>query len=215
MGATPYSILNSKFQHFTFNKEEITLEIGTSWWDGHTVFINDWTKQHGGEFITIDVIDETILEQQYLWQCNSLSAVDFRTCTSGSDWCRDILPTLGKKIKVLYLDNFDWIWLSPDNTIHYNIQKQIEAYAKRGVVMNNVNCQQEHLLQVQYCLPYLSDECLIIMDDTICEINFPVTFGGKCFTALPVLRDAGFDVQPCGTPDSSNRYWGTYGYRKK
>ena len=108
---------------------------------------------------------------------------------SGSIWCRDILPGLNKTIKVLYLDNFDWIW-DPKDIAPY-CQTQIENYAKRGVIMNNQNCQEEHKLQLEYCLPYLDKQSVVIMDDTFYNNG---VWDGKCATAIPLLLANGFTM---------------------
>jgi hypothetical protein len=91
---------------------------------------------------------------------------------------------------VLYLDNFDWIW-DEDNLADY-IKEQIQQYAQRGVVMNNRNCQEEHRLQVQYCLPYLDKQSVVIMDDTFYNNGI---WNGKCATAIELLMQNGYVIK--------------------
>ena len=57
--------------------------------------------------------------------------------------------------------------------------------------MNNQNCQDEHRLQLEYCLPYLDEQSVVIMDDTF-YINGQ--WDGKCATAIPLLLQNGFKL---------------------
>ncbi len=200
MGAEPYKILKTKFKNLTFQPHEFVLEIGSDWWDCHSKFLHFWSYINDTSFISVDVIEYPKTKHGYL-------GIDFRTSTSGSDWCRDELPKLNKKIKVLYLDNFDWIW-NPENIPAF-IQEQIDSYAKRGVVMNNDNCKEEHRLQVERCLPFMAEQSLVIMDDTFPDFRYPSGWSGKCGSAIGLLKEHGYiikEVPGLGWPAGAYAY---------
>ena len=178
MGVKPYTNLENI--NLTTNQNNIAVEIGSENGEGSSVWLYTWAKQHNIEFYSVDV-EHRIRERTY-------PEINWVVTSSGSDWCKHILPGLNKKIKVLYLDNFDWIWNS--SSIDPHIQLQINAYKSRGVVMNNQNCQEEHRLQVEYCLPYLDEQSVVIMDDTF----YNSSWDGKCATAIPLLLQNGFKI---------------------
>jgi len=184
MGGMPYKILQDDryFNDIVFDKNDIILEIGSSWYDDHTVHLYNYSQKHGVDFMTVDVVDVP----------GKLSYVDSRLCKSGSEWCKDVLPTLNKKVKILHLDNFDWMY-HPDS-LDSHIQSQIESYLSRGIVMNNENSQAEHCLQVQYCMPFMAEQSIVIMDDTYLD-GLDQFWNGKCGTAVQVLLNNGYMVK--------------------
>jgi hypothetical protein len=196
MGSKPYLLLEDKFLDITLSTEHIVLEIGSERGEGSSEWLYNWAHQRGVEFHSVDVVTQTFVNNP---------KINFHTTDAGSNWCRDVLPTLNKKIKVLYLDNFDWIgkkWI--DNPPQW-ITRQIKQYALRGVVMNNENSQIEHLLQAQYCLPYMDKESIVIVDDTY--YNFSTdTWEGKCAKVMPLLVEHGYVLE-------SNQYFGHWACR--
>jgi hypothetical protein len=183
MGSKPYS----KLENFDLavDQNNIVLEIGSERGEGSSSWLYAWAKQRNIEFYSVDVEHHTHREQTY-------PEINWIVTSSGSDWCKTSLPGLNKKIKVLYLDNFDWIW-EPKNIPDW-IQEQIDSYARRGVTMNNQNCQEEHRLQLEYCLPYLDEQSVVIMDDTYYEHGNKSQLRGKCATAIPILLANGFKI---------------------
>ena len=179
MGSKPYAKLENI--DLTVNQNNIVVEIGSERGDGSSVWLYNWAKKHNIEFYSVDV-EHSNREQIY-------PEINWVVISSGSDWCKNNLPGLNKKIKILYLDNFDWIWNTVD--IPTYAQKQIEQYSNRGVVMNNQNCQDEHRLQLEYCLPYLDEQSVVIMDDTFYNNG---QWDGKCATAIPLLLQNGFEM---------------------
>lgn len=180
MGFKPYS----KLENFDLavDQNNIVLEIGSERGEGSSVWLYEWAKQRNIEFYSVDV-EHGQREREH-------PEINWVVASSGSDWCKNTLPGLNKKIKVLYLDNFDWIW-EPENIPSW-IQGQIDSYALRGVTMNNQNCQEEHRLQLEYCLPYLDEQSVVIMDDTYYNEKNQLT--GKCATAIPLLLQNGFKM---------------------
>jgi hypothetical protein len=180
MGSKPYNKLDNISLHTTH--DNIVVEIGSERGEGSSLWLHDWAKQRNIEFYSVDV-EHRMREITY-------TEINWVVTSSGSDWCKTILPGLDKKIKVLYLDNFDWIW-EPENIPDW-IRGQIDSYAQRGVAMNNQNCQEEHRLQVEYCLPYLDKQSVVIMDDTFYSTQHK--WDGKCATVIPLLMQNGFKI---------------------
>jgi len=181
MGTRPYNKLENI--NLTVKQNNIVVEIGSERGEGSSLWLYNWAKKHNLEFYSIDVEHgkREIDNPEINWVVTS----------SGSNWCKNELPGLNKKIKVLYLDNFDWIWNPTD--IPKWMQSQINKYADRGVLMNNQNCQEEHRLQVEYCLPYLDEQSVVIMDDTYYNYNNNQLIG-KCATSIPLLVENGFKI---------------------
>jgi hypothetical protein len=178
LGFKPYTELENI--NLNIDQNNIVLEIGSENGEGSSVWLHHWAKQRNMEFYSVDV-EHSRREGVY-------SNINWVVTSSGSNWCKNVLPGLNKKIKVLYLDNFDWIW-EPENMPEW-MQGQIDSYARRGVTMNNQNCQEEHRLQVEYCLPYLDEQSVVIMDDTFYYDHWD----GKCATAIPLLLQNGFEI---------------------
>jgi hypothetical protein len=180
MGSKPYSKLENF--NLTVDQNNIVLEIGSERGEGSSLWLHEWAKQRNIEFYSVDV-EHNQREQDY-------PNINWIVTNSGSEWCKTMLPSLDKKIKVLYLDNFDWIW-DPENVPDW-IPVQIASYALRGITMNNHNSQEEHRLQLEYCLPYLDEQSVVIMDDTYYNDKNQLT--GKCATAIPLLLENGFKL---------------------
>lgn len=187
MGMKPYVLLENKFQDINCSTDHIVLEIGSERGEGSSVWLHNWAKHRGMEFYSVD-IDETAKHTV------NNPDINFQVAESGSMWCKDVLPTLNKKIKVLYLDNFDWIHNEWKDNLPPFLQNLINKYASRGVIMNNENSQNEHFLQIQYCLPYLDEESIVIVDDTY--YDFPSdTWDGKCAKVMPFLAEHGYVIE--------------------
>lgn len=107
---------------------------------------------------------------------------------SGSNWAKSTWPNIAKKISLLHLDNFDWIWNV--QKIEPWIQKQIETYKiKFNKTMNNENCQQEHFEQVIALYPWLADNCIVVLDDTFIDNG---VWSGKAGPSVVYLKYQGF-----------------------
>ena len=100
------------------------------------------------------------------------------------------------KIRVLYLDNFDWIYYEPENMPPW-VQKQIMRYASFDLIMNNENSQKAHLEQTKLIASVAAEKCVIHFDDTRLvptHENTPRHFDGKGGTAVPWLVSQGWRV---------------------
>jgi hypothetical protein len=182
----PYLILSQHLNNLEVDPaKDIVLEIGSERGEGSTEFLHNWAKQKAIDLYSVDVV-------KYTDGIFDRSDIRFVVYESGSAWCRDVLPTINKQIKVLYLDNFDYIPPGWENL--EKIKNQIQQYAARGIVQNNDNCMEEHRLQAEYCLPYMADESVVIMDDTYFDQTafdagqpLEQTWHGKCSRVIPML----------------------------
>jgi len=194
MGMMPFRLLETVFTELETNENNIVVEIGSENGEGSSFFLHRWAKERGLDFYSVDVVDRAQQRYQDL-------DINFVVAESGSQWCQNVLPTLNKKIKVLYLDNFDWLYDCWTADTPPWVQDQILQYANRGIELNNENSLLEHKLQAQYCLPYLDDQCVVLIDDTF-ETYYKTEnddyvldrFSGKCGHAIPLLRAAGFKL---------------------
>jgi hypothetical protein len=83
--------------------DSIFLEIGSSRGPGcSTQELADIAYELGVKLHSVDIRPEIHSEIKH-------DNVVLHTAV-GSEWCESVLPTLGKKIAFLYLDNFDIIW---------------------------------------------------------------------------------------------------------
>jgi hypothetical protein len=191
----PYLVLEQHLKNLMVDPEQdIVLEIGSERGDGSTEFLHRWAKHKQLDLYSVDVVkyDGGIFDN---------NEIRFVTCESGSSWCRDVLPTLNKRIKVLYLDNFDYIPPGWENL--EKIKTQIKQYASRGVTQTNENCMEEHRMQAKFCMPYMCDESVIIVDDTTFDQtafdtgkNIEQTWQGKGSRVVSVLMENYYTIEP-------------------
>jgi len=175
--------LNSQLYltQLSYNQDtDIILEIGSDHNEGSTEFFNGLSVNWEIPFYTVDVIDEpqhrfTHLDH-IIWQVET-----------GSVWTKTVLPTLGKQIKVLYLDNYDWANPGPNAD---NIKAN---YAQRNVEWSNMGSQIEHLAQMINCLHYMAPQSLVICDDTPL-VEHAGTYTGKCGAVVPLLLFNGYKI---------------------
>lgn len=175
--------LNSQpyLAQLSYNQDrDMILEIGSDQNEGSTEFFNGLSVNWEIPFYTVDVVIEPQRRLAHLdniiWQVET-----------GSVWTKKILPTLGKQIKVLYLDNYDWSNPGP------NADTIITSYAFRNVDWSNLGSQIEHLHQMINCMPYMADQSLIICDDTPL-VDHSGTYTGKCGAVVPYLLCNGYQI---------------------
>jgi hypothetical protein len=162
--------------------DSVFVEIGSDRGEGSTTYLASLAEQFGTILHTVDITDRKNAINNH---ASSVWHVEV-----GSVWAAQTYPGIGKKISLLYLDNFDWIF-DPQNIPTW-ITSQIDEYKKQfNINMTNENCQQEHLAQAQALGPWMSDVSVIMCDDT-----FPVRphWQGKCGLAVPYFESIGFQV---------------------
>lgn len=153
---------------------DMILEIGSDQDEGSTAFFNALSGNQEVPFYTVDVVD--VGQNKF----KHLENIIWQISESGSHWTKSVLPTLNKKIKVLYLDNYDWCNPGP-------FAEEITArYATRNVIWSNIGSQVEHIAQMVNCLPYMAEQSVIVCDDTPL-VEHSGIYIGKCGAVVPLL----------------------------
>jgi hypothetical protein len=168
LNAQPY------LEQLSYNKDtDIILEIGSDRDEGSTPFFNGLSEGTELPFYTVDIVDEVKHKFTHLenirWEIRD-----------GATWAKEVLPTLNKKIKVLYLDNYDW------SNPGLNADRIKEQYIKYNIQWSNLGSQVEHLKQMINCLPYMAEQSLIICDDTP-YVESAGIYIGKSGAVVPFL----------------------------
>lgn len=163
--------------------KSIFLEIGSDRYEGSTEYIDNLARKYSTEFHSVDVIPHAKRRLPHLathWHIKN-----------GSDWCKDDLPLLDKTVGFVYLDNFDYDW-SVIGGHDDEFRKQQSFYSEKlGIKMTNQNCQVEHMKQMVYIFPFLSDDAVVAFDDTYTLNDCWV---GKCGPVVVWLLAKGFDI---------------------
>lgn len=108
----------------------------------------------------------------------------------GSEWAKSFNEKIGKKISLLFLDNFDFIYAGCELDDH--TEKAIWRYQKNfNIDMNNQACQIEHLKQLIFLFPHLANDCIVVADDTFLHNGCWV---GKCGPGVVYLLANDFEL---------------------
>ena len=103
------------------------------------------------------------------------------------------------KFSVILLDNFDWNWWINENSWPDFLKRQQDDYKTRfNIDMNNNNSQISHLTQAMKVAPMMTDQCVVICDDTF--MRHDGTYDGKGGAVVPYLMSIGFEpiIVDCG-----------------
>lgn len=165
-------IFKQSTEYTQFAEGDIILEIGSDRHEGST----EYFAALGPEFHTVDIIDDA--QRRLAGTPNINFHIGF-----GSEWCEHELPKLDKKIGLVYLDNFDYIW-DVDEIGNPHIEKQKQQYADMGIIMDNTNCQIEHLRQTMLIYPFLTERAVVVYDDTYTRNGCWIGKGGASVTWL-------------------------------
>lgn len=161
------------------------VEIGSDRWEGSTLFLANLANRYNRSLHTVDVND--IAKKRLK---NKVSNVQFYVM-EGSRWCKEIWPTIGKSIRLLYLDNFDYDWNIDDHNNDMINEQKIKYHDQFGIEMTNENCQTEHMKQIIFLNPYLATRCTVVCDDTY---QFNDCWIGKCGGVVLFLLTQGFKI---------------------
>lgn len=162
--------------------DTVWVEIGSERGEGSTLALAGQAQRWGTVLHSVDISD----------RCQNTLSHPALIChvSAGSTWAKNYPNTIDRPISLLHLDNFDWIW-EPANIPEW-IREQIIQYQKVfGVVMNNRNCQVEHLRQMLYLFPHMHEQCMIAMDDTYLR---DTVWTGKCGAVAVYLEANGFET---------------------
>ena len=162
----------------------VFVEIGSERWEGSTIWLDRLAGQCMTKLISVDIKSDA--QQRY---SNQLTNTEF-VVAPGSTWAKQFAST-PTDIAVLYLDNFDYIWdinlILNDTDI-----KQRRFYEEElGIPMANQTCQVEHMKQMIAIFPYLTDDAVVVFDDTHTLNDCWV---GKCGANVIWLLAQGFEI---------------------
>ena len=182
-------------QFITPSPQEIWIEIGSDRWEGSSLFFGNLAQKHAVDFYSIDLKDSSsrrVHHPNIRWQISE-----------GLQWCQTVLPTLDKKVGLVYLDNFDYAWNVNQWNDHIRDQRK-EYLEKFGVEMTNQNCQLAHIQQMLAIEPFLTHDATVICDDTYTLNDCWVGKGGGVVLYLlakgwqiKVAQDFGVILKPC------------------
>jgi len=190
MGTKIFELLE---KHMPAATTGVFVEIGSDRHEGSTAILSQLAKKHGTKLITVDITNTAKRNFEH-----ELDNVEF-VIETGSVWANNFAKT-GTDIALVYLDNFDYIYDTRDILTHPITQKQIADYAKQGIVMNNVNCQVEHMKQLLALSTCFHRDTVVIFDDTY---RFNDCWIGKCGPCVTYLMCQDYEVvewtTDCGT----------------
>lgn len=167
-------------------KEGCIVEIGSvreSITDSSTKYFNDISKKYDVNFYSIDF-------SEYCYELAKSLIGDKAILGKGEEKIQEIK----EPISILYLDNFDIINDSKhEASLRTRIKKFGNAYEKNNVDIDPTNLlsQETHLAQAQASLPKLSENGVVIFDDTP---KLGERFGGKGALAVPWLVSQGLKI---------------------
>lgn len=174
------------FEHtknYIDNIHGIVLEIGSDRYEGSTEYFYNLAKTHAVDFHTVDIDSTPSSRLAHLQDINW-------HVKPGSKWCEVDLPLLDVQVGCVYLDNFDYNW--DINTAAPWTEEQRLFYKKQlDIEMTNTASQIEHLKQCLALFPYLSEDAVIVCDDTY---TYNDCWIGKCGAVVVYLLSQGFDI---------------------
>jgi len=169
-------LYNKITDHITHCDNGHILEIGMDRGEGSTDAFIKLARKRGVHYVGVDIEPKQHTGEH----------VHVHTMT-GEKYLSDNT----KQFSIVYLDNFDWNYWTPN---HSTIEKQSKVYEKQmQTELTNVNSQKSHLLQAIALEEYLTPNATIMCDDTWWEPKYMVWMG-KCSSAIPFLLSIGFEV---------------------
>lgn len=186
------------------------IEIGVDRGEGSTKFFSDLSKKHATKFFAVDAdINQVTKAQQNLSLTGNATINPNGTITPefgpppahvvfvhgrGEVFIDQLIKNHpDERVSLVYLDNFDWdYWVGREEEAFVPAQK--EHYRKTmGIEMTNINSQQAHLLQAMKLLPIMTENSIIVCDDTWYHPHEGV-FVGKCSAVIPLLLLNGYTI---------------------
>lgn len=180
MGEKLYDI-SVKYASLLDQEKACIVEIGSERGEGSTDYLSQLARDKSTELYTVDIVENDIPEKVHLKKFTM----------TGEDFLENQFSKLDRRIAILYLDNFDWIW--DESNVPDWIRNQISFYQTKGLTMNNVNSTITHMRQMILAEPFLCDKALVICDDTFYLFG-PGTYAGKCSAVVYYLLSKGWRI---------------------
>jgi hypothetical protein len=171
------------------------IEVGVDRGEGSTRFLSDLAATRGVNFYGVDMDPDQITRAtKNLSVDGKLPSHVTLACNRGENYIQQLSNDNPKlKASLVYLDNFDWdYWLGGQEEAFVAGVKQ-NYRDKLGVEMTNIQSQVTHLLQAIYLMPMMSENSIIVCDDTWYHPNEGV-FIGKCSAVIPYLFLNGYSL---------------------
>jgi hypothetical protein len=174
-----------------FEIEGDLLEIGSDRGDGSTYIFATLAKNLDRKLFSVDVDNDVIDHNREEFDKLPFSLpVEFFNQT-GEDFLDE---NKDLKFSIVLLDNFDWDWnpqsADPDPSI---VAQQVKYREQFNLEMTNHQSQFTHLRQAMRLTDMLTDEAMIVCDDTYWAQEYG-TYTGKCGAVIPYLEILGFSV---------------------
>lgn len=169
------------------DKIEITadlLEIGIG--DSSTGLFSNIAASHQKTLHSVDINTQNV---EYIERTYKSGPVKFYNL-KGEDFLDQHTDL---KFSIVLLDNFDWDFVFDDTSSpYYEMIKDQQIRYKESfqLEMTNINSQIAHLTQAIKLTNMISEQCIVICDDTFLTGN--QTYDGKCGAAVPYLMTLGF-----------------------
>jgi hypothetical protein len=166
------------------------IEIGVDRGEGSTKFFADLCKNRGIDFYGVDVDADQITRATSNLTVDGVLPNHIKLAhAKGEDFLRDLDTTV--KISLAYLDNFDWdYWLGgAEEAFVAGVKQKYRDLMK--IEMTNLSSQQTHLLQSILLMDHMTDNSIIVCDDTWYHPHEGI-FVGKCSAAIPFLMLHGY-----------------------
>jgi hypothetical protein len=183
------------------------IEIGVDRGEGSTKYFSDLAQQRATKFYAVDYDPAQIqrITQTLTATGNAIINLDGTIShelgalpdhvTVVQAKGEDFLSTydITNKVSLVYLDNFDWdYWVGRQEESFVPAQKQ-HYRQTMGTEMTNINSQQAHLLQAIHLMNMMTDNSIIVCDDTWYHPEEGV-FIGKCSAVIPYLLLNGYQI---------------------
>lgn len=151
--------------------DTVMVEIGSDRGEGSTLYYANLAEKNNIKLHTVDVLPNSKISAQN-------ASIEWHTCI-GSEWCKNIYPSINKKISVMYLDNFDYLWDNDrnDSRIDPDLWNKTTYDAIKGVDWPQDFCEYTDLPK-QY-------------QD---EVTFPLTYNDMMDEMRTQYRKFGFNL---------------------
>ena len=191
------------------------VELGVDRGEGSTQFFSNLAKDNATRFYAVDADPKQIQKIQNTLTVNGQLPDYIRVVHARGE---DFLETLSnnnvdnERISLIYLDNFDWDYHLNEQGespgIHMDHKKNYQSLF--DVEMTNINSQIAHMAQAIQLLKLLSDNAIVICDDTWYMPTEGI-YSGKCSAAIPFLLMSGFkELNRTGYRNNSGCIFGKF-----
>jgi hypothetical protein len=189
----------------------VWVEIGVDRGEGSTQWFSDLAKTRATEFYAVDADPDQIKRSHESLTRSKNIQIDPTTGSvihtydplpdhvklvhaKGEEFLVSLSRTVtNPQISLVYLDNFDWdYWVGGQEESFVPAQKA-HYKATMGAEMTNINSQTTHLAQAMHLMPMMSDNSIIICDDTWYHPKEGI-FIGKCSAVIPFLLLHGYQL---------------------